>query len=72
MREAASDVLHGIWQGFGGDQQMNVVGHHDEGVESVEAFAAIVLQCVDEKPGGGWVTENRSALCGDGCDEERA
>jgi len=41
--EAAFDALHGSGQVSGGDQKVNVVGHHDERVELVETLGAVVL-----------------------------
>jgi len=72
--EAAFDELNctlksnALWR----DQQMDVVGHEDEGVELVVAFAAVVLEGFEEEVGGGFNLEEASALVGLGGDEESA
>lgn len=51
---------------------MNVIGHDDEGVEFVVAFAAIVLEGVEEEMAVGFGLEEAAAVIGLSCDEECA
>ena len=48
MGEAAFDELHGGGKVGGGEEEVDVVGHDDEGVEFVVAFAAVVLEGFEE------------------------
>lgn len=49
--KASFDEADGAFEGdgFRCEQEMDVVGHDDEGVEFVVAFAAVVLEGVDEE-----------------------
>lgn len=51
MGEAALDVLQGAFErdAMRGEEQVDVVGHQDEGVELIEAFATVVLQGVEQE-----------------------
>jgi len=49
---------------------MDVVGHDDEGMEAEVAFAAIVLEGVEEEFGGYGGLEETPAIVGLGGDEE--
>jgi len=44
--EAALDELHGALEGDGlrGEEEVDVVGHDDKGVQFVVAFSAVVLE----------------------------
>ena len=45
VREAAFDALHAAFEGLvfrGGEEQVEVFGHDDEGVEEVTALVAVV------------------------------
>jgi hypothetical protein len=55
-----------------GEDQMDAVGHDDEGVELVEAFGAVVLQGLDEEGGVCVGLEEAAAVVGDGGEEEGA
>jgi hypothetical protein len=44
VREASANVLHGFGKVFGCEEQVDVVGHDDEGVELIEALSAIALE----------------------------
>ena len=74
MGEAALDKLHGALEGDGlwGEEEVDVVGHDDEGVEFVVAFAAIVLEGIEEELGCGFGLEEAAAVVGLGADEEGA
>ena len=63
VREASADVLHGFGKVFGCEEQVDVVGHDDEGVEFVETLSATALEGFEEEFGGG-VDLGRG---GDGC-----
>ena len=47
-----------------------MVGHHDERVKFIEAFAAVVLQRVDQETGVCGRLEKTPAFVGDRRDEE--
>ena len=51
--EAAFQQLHGAFERdvFGCEKDVDVVGHDDEGVKFVVAFAAVVLKRVEEELG---------------------
>jgi hypothetical protein len=51
--ETAFDELDRAFEGDagGGEEKVNVVGHDDEGVEFVVAFAAVVLEGFEEEFG---------------------
>ena len=49
--ESSFDVLHGLLDGDvgrGREEEVEVVGHEDEGVELVAAFGAVVVEKVQE------------------------
>jgi len=49
--ESSFDVLHGLLDGDvggGGDEEMEMVGHEDEGVELVAAFGSVFVEKVQE------------------------
>jgi hypothetical protein len=66
VREAALDKAHGAFDGDfeRGEEEMDVVGHDDEGVELEVAFVAIVLECFDEERGVGVELEEGAAVGG--------
>lgn len=68
--EAAFDVADGAGEVFGGEEEVDVVGHDDEGVKFVEAFAAVVLEGLEEEIGVFGDLEEAAAVMGDGGDEE--
>ena len=72
VREAAFDELDGALEGdvLWGEEEMDVVGHDDEGVKFVVAFAAVVLEGFEEEFGGGCDLEEAAAVVGLGADEE--
>lgn len=73
MGEAAFDEAHGAFEGFGGgEEEMDVVGHDDEGVEFVVAFAAVVLEGGEEELGVGGDLEDAAGVVGAAGDEEGA
>jgi len=72
VREAAFDPLHRPGEIVRVEQQVNVVGHHDKGVELIETFGAVVLQRLDEESGVSVILEDSTAVVGDGGDEEGA
>jgi hypothetical protein len=68
--EDAFDSLEGGGEVAGGEEQVDVVGHDDEGVEFVVAFAAVVLEGFEEEFGCGCDLEEAAAVVGLGADEE--
>ncbi len=70
MREAAFDSLDGAGEVVGGEEQVDVVGHDDEGVEFEEALGAVVLQGVEEEACVGVDLEEAAAVVGDRGEEE--
>lgn len=66
--EAAFDVADGAGEVLGGEEEVDVVGHDDEGVKFVEAFAAVVLEGLEEEI--GVFGEEAAAVMGDGGYEE--
>jgi hypothetical protein len=70
VREASANVLHGFGKVCGREQQVDVVGHDDEGVEFVEALRAIALEGFEEELGGGVDLEEAATVVGDRGDEE--
>ena len=56
MREAAFDEAHGSFEGDGlrGEEEVDVVGHDDEGVEEVVAFGAVLLKGGEEEVAVYW------------------
>ena len=73
-RESSLDEVHGLRNGFGvrGEEQVNVVGHDDEGVEFVCSFGAVVLEGFEEEFGVRGELEEAATVVGDGGDEECA
>lgn len=70
--EAAFDVSDGSGEIVGGEEEVDVVGHDDEGVEFEEALVAVVLEGFDKEFGVGGESEEAAAVVGDGGDEEGA
>jgi hypothetical protein len=70
--EASFDELDGALEGDvgGGEEQVDVVGHEDEGVELVVACAAVVLEGFEEEFGGGCDLEESAPVVGLGGNEE--
>jgi len=70
--ESALDEVHGLRDGFavGREEQVNVVGHDDEGVEFVCALGAVVLESFEEEVGVRGKLEYAATIVGDGGDEE--
>jgi hypothetical protein len=64
MREAAFDELYGAFECNAGwsQKEMDVIGHDDEGVKEISAFAPIVLKCIEEQFSIVFDAENSSAL----------
>src|ERR1700679_3004014 len=64
-----------VWEivlGVGSEEQMDVVRHHDEGMEFVVAFGAVVLEGFEEEFGVVRELEEAVAIVSDGGDEEGA
>ena len=72
MGESSLDELDGALEGDAGwgQEQVDVVGHDDEGVEFVVAFSAIVLEGLEEELCCGCDLEECSSVCSLGGDEE--
>jgi hypothetical protein len=72
--EAAFDEAHRALEcdDLRSEDQVDVVGHDDEGVEFVVAFAAVVLEGFEEELGGGGHLEETAAIVSAGRDEVRA
>lgn len=71
--ESALDELHDFFDGDirrWGDEQMNVVGHDDEGVELISTFEAVFVEEIYEKCGVGFGLEESTTVCGYGGDEK--
>lgn len=49
MREPASNMLHRFRKIRRCDQQMNVVGHHDERMKPVESLSSIMLERIEKE-----------------------
>ena len=67
--EAALDELGAAFDGHvrcGSEQDVDVIGHHDEGVELEFTGVAITEERGDEKLGGCRSLEDASSLMGDG------
>lgn len=74
MGEAAFDELDGSrwlrgWGGLWGEEEVDVVGHDDEGVEAVVALGAVVLEGFEEELGVGRGLEETAAVGSLGADE---
>ena len=72
MGEAALDVLHGLRDVVGLEEEVDVVGHDDECEELVGAGGSVVLEGFDEKTRGGVDLETAAATERDGGDEKGA
>jgi len=71
--EASLDESDGAFEGFlRGEEEMDVVGHDDEGVEFVVSFGAVVLKSFDEEFGVAFDLEETAAVVGSAGDEEGA
>ena len=69
--EASLDESDGAFEGFlRGEEEMDVVGHDDEGVEFVVAFGSVVLEGFDEEFGVAFDLEETAAVVGSAGDEE--
>ena len=72
LREAALDVLHGLFQrdlGRGCDDGVKVVRHDDEGVEVIAVLIAVVSKGFEKECGVGFYLEESAAVGGDSGDE---
>jgi hypothetical protein len=71
MREASFDHSDGALEGgLRCEEEMEVVGHDDEGVKLVVAFGSVVLEGFDEKFGRALDLEEAAAVVGSAGDEE--
>lgn len=73
--EASFDELNGLLDGDvrrGREEEMEVVGHQDEGVDLVAVFGAVFVEKLEEEVGVRVGLEEPSAIGGDGGDEEGA
>lgn len=72
--EATLDEVHGLRDRLAGgaEEEVDVVGHDDEGMEFVVAFHAVMLGGFEEEFGVGRELEEASAVVGDRGDEEGA
>ena len=73
--EVSFDELHGfldgdVWRRR--NEEMDVVGHEDEGVEMVAAFRAVVVEEVEKEVRVGFRLKEAAAIGGNGGDEEGA
>jgi hypothetical protein len=70
--EASLDESDGSFEGdhLWGEEEMDVVGHDDEGVEFIAAFGSVVLECFDEEFGVGGDLKEAAAVVGSAGDEE--
>jgi hypothetical protein len=73
-RESAFDQLDGPFQGnaCGCQQQMDVIGHHDEGVQLEVPSSPIVLQNIEEEGSVRIDLEESTTVVGAACHEKRA
>jgi hypothetical protein len=69
--EASFDQAYGALEGDGlrGDEEVNVIGHDDEGVEFIVAFGAVVLEGFEEELGVAVDLEEAAAVMGGAGDE---
>jgi hypothetical protein len=74
MREAAFDKAYGSFEGdaLRGEDQVDVVGHDDEGMKFVVVFSAIVLEGFKEEFCVGRNLEETAAIVGRGGDKKCA
>jgi len=71
--EASLDESDGSFESFlRGQEQVDVVGHDDEGVEFVAVFGLVMLEGVDEEFGVALDLEEEAAVVGSAGDEESA
>jgi hypothetical protein len=71
MGEASLDESDGSFESFlWGEEQVDVVGHDDEGVEFVVPFGAVVLEGFDEEFGVALDLEESASVVGCAGDEE--
>lgn len=73
--EASFDELNGLFDGnvgSGREEEMEVVGHQDEGVDLIAAFGAVIVEELEEEGGVRVGLEETAAIGGDGGDEEGA
>ena len=72
--EAAFDEAHGAFEsdGLWGEEEVDVVGHDDEGVEEIVAFGAVVLEGFEEEVAVGGELEEAAGVVGAGGDEVSA
>jgi hypothetical protein len=72
--ETAFDEVHGLGESFvlRGEDEVDVVGHYDEGVEEVVFFGAVVLEGFEEEVGVARDLKDSAAVVADGGDEEGA
>ena len=69
--EASLDESDGAFEGFlRGEEEMDVVGHDDEGVEFVMAFGSVVLEGFDEEFGVAFDLKEAASVVGSAGDEE--
>jgi hypothetical protein len=71
--EASFDILGGFLDGNvrrGGDEEVEMVGHEDDGVDLVAAFGAVVVEKLEEEVRVGVGLEETATIGGDGGDEE--
>ena len=69
--EAALDELDAAFDGYvqcGSEQDVDVIGHHDEGIELESTGIAITEERCDEKLGRGCFLEDAATLVGYGGD----
>lgn len=73
--EASFDVLHGLLDGDvgrRGEEQVDVIGHEDEGVEFIAVFRAVVVEELEEQCRVCVGLKEAAAIGSDGGDEEGA
>lgn len=74
-RESALDELHGLFDGDvrgRRDEEMDVIGHEDEGMDRIATLSAVVVHQTDQEIRVGVGLEGAAAVRGDGGDEEGA
>jgi hypothetical protein len=64
--KASFDELHGAFErdGLRGDEEMDMVGHDDEGVEEIVLFGTVALESFEEKVGVAGDLEDAAAIVG--------
>ena len=72
MGEASLYAVHCLGEIVRGEQEMDVIRHHDEGVEFVKAFCSVVLQGFDQEVGVCFDLKESAAVVGDCSEEEGA